>query len=384
MIRWVQTRLVIEKPTTHEKYYPSVLRASTQQSYPFSISYAEIEIASNIIGSTSTYISQLRFDDIVRLQVSIKMNPNEKTIWQDIFQGRIMDLSCEYSDNNNNVTIYAQGHEAEAETAIITETYTHTSQDAKTVLSYYAQKYLTRLTYDSGYADTGKTFPQYDTTANQTYMSDLFADMEKVASYDWAIKIVPTYLNGNLSTRYIQWKAFPATATDKYKIIEGTPRVLSADFEIAGTGVRTYYRVNGDTPSGGSQYTDYDEDTALSTLYGRRAAVETQTWVKSTPQCKTIATGLLTEAKTPEVSGQAVLMGTPEVELCDLVQCKFPSIDLNGDYIHTNLTVKRISHLIDGGDYTTSLDLGKVRKTAYDYIGQVSKAVKTAKKNQCK
>ena len=140
MIRWVQTRLVIEKPTTHEKYYPSVLRASTQQSYPFSISYAEIEIASNIIGSTSTYISQLRFDDIVRLQVSIKMNPNEKTIWQDIFQGRIMDLSCEYSDNNNNVTIYAQGHEAEAETAIITETYTHTAQDAVCIQNRIPQR----------------------------------------------------------------------------------------------------------------------------------------------------------------------------------------------------------------------------------------------------
>lgn len=384
MIRWVQTRLIIEKPSTHEKYYPSVLRATTQKSYPFSVSYADIEIASNVIGSTKSYINQLRFDDIIRLQVSIKYNPNQRTIWQDIFEGRIMDLSCEYSESSNNVNIYAQGHEVEAETALIEETYTHTSQDCKTVLAYYAPKYLSRLTYDTNYADTSKIFPQYDTTANQTYMSDLFADMEKVASYDWAVKIIPTYSAGNLSTRYIQWKAFPSTVTDKYKIIEGTPRVLSADFEIAGTGVRTKYRVNGDTPSGGSQYTDYDEDTALSTLYGKRSAVETQTWVKSNPQCKTIATGLLTEAKTPEISGQAVLIGTPEVDLGDLVPCKFPSIDLNGSSISTNLTVKRVSHIIDGGDFTTSVDLGKVKKTAYDYIGQVSKTVKTCKKNQVK
>jgi len=384
MIRWVQTRLVIEKPLTHEKYYPSVLRATTQKSYPFSVSYADIEIASNVIGSTSSYINQLRFDDIIRLQVSIKYNPNQRTIWQDIFQGRIMDLSCEYSDNNNNVNIYAQGHEVEAETAIIEETYTHTSQDCKTVLAYYAPKYLSRLTYDTNYADPGKTFPQYDTTANQTYMSDLFADMEKVSGYDWAIQVIPTYSSGNLSTRYIQWKQFSSTVTDKYKVIEGTPRVLSADFEVAGSDVRTAYRVNGETPSGGSQYTWEEEDTALSTLYGKRTATETQTWVKSNTLCESIAEGLLAEGKTPSISGQAVLMGTPEVEIGDLVTCKFPSIDLNGSSISTNLTVKRVSHVIDGGDFTTSVDLEKVKKTAYDYIGQVSKTVKTCKKNQVK
>lgn len=384
MIRWVNVRLVIEKPATHEKYYPSVLRANTQKSYPFSVSYAEIEIASNIVGSTSSYISQLRFDDIVRLQVSIKYNPNQRTVWQDIFQGRIMDLSCGYSDNNNNVIIYAQGHEAEAETALITETYTHTSQDCKTVLGYYAPKYLSRLTYSDSYAETGKTFPKYDSTANQTFVADLFSDMEKVSGYDWAVKVVPTYSGGNLSTRYIQWKPFPQVATDKYKVIEGTPRVLSAEFEVAGKEVRTAYRVNGDTPSGASQYTGYADDSALISLYGKRSEVETQTWVKSNEQCNTIAAGLLTDAKTPGISGQATLIGTPEADLGDLVPCKFPSIDLNGSYINTNLTVKRVAHTIDGGDYTTTLNFEKVKKEAEDYIGWVSKAVKTAKKNQCK
>jgi hypothetical protein len=384
MIRWFQTRLIIEKPNTHEKYYPSVLRANTQKSSPFSIPYAEIDIASNVIGSTKSYINQLRFDDVLRLQVSIKYNPNQRTIWQDIFQGSVMDLSCNYTDNNNDVTIYAQGHEAEAETALIEETYTHTSQDCKTVLAYYAPKYLTRLTYDSAYADTGKTFPQYDTTANQTYMSDLFADMEKVSGYSWAVKVIPTYSSGNLSTRYIQWKQFPSTATDKYKIIEGTHRVLSAEFEVAGTPVRTAYRVNGDTPSGAAQYTGYASDSTLISRHGKRTAVEVQNWIKSNDSCNSIAAGLLAEGKTPEISGQVVIMGTPEADIGDLVTCKFPSIELNGSSINTNLTVKRVSHVIDGGDYTTTLDLGKVKKTAYDYIGQVSATAKTAKKNQCK
>lgn len=384
MIRWVQTRLVIEKPTTHEKYYPTVLSATTQKSYPFSVSYANIEIASNIVGSTSTYISQFRFDDIVRLQVSIKYNPNQRTVWQDLFSGRIVDLYCEYG-NNNNVTLYCQGHEAIAETSLIEETKNYSSStDARTVLEYFAGKYVSRLTYSASYADTGISFPTYDSTANQTYMSDLFSDMEKVAGYDWAIKAVPTYSNGNLSTVYIQWKPFSTTATDKYKVIEGTQRLLKADFSVEGKGVRTFYRVNGDTPSGSAQYTGSSEDAALSSLYGKRSDVDTQNWIKSNTLCASIAAGILLDVKVPEISGQVDVLGCPEAEIGDLVYCKIPSIDLNGSSVSGNFTVHRIQHKITENEFTTTFDLEKVRKTAYDYIGQVSTTAKTCKKNQVK
>jgi len=385
MIRWVQTRLIIEKPTTHEKYYPTVLSATTQKSYPFSISYADIELASNVVGSTSSYISQFRFDDIVRLQVSVKMNPNEKTVWQDIFEGRIVNMNCEYSQSNN-VKIYCYGHEAIAETSLITGTHTYVSStDAKTILADLAPLYVTRLTYSSAYADTGKLFPTYDTTANQTYMSDLFSDMEKIASYGWAVKAIPTYTStGNLSTVYIQWKAFPTVATDKYKVIEGTQRLLNADFSVEGKGVRTLYRINGDTPSGSTQYTGYAEDSTLSSLYGKRSEVDTQTWVKSNALCESIATGILAEVKTPEISGQVELLGTPEADICDLVYCKVPSIDLNGSYVNGNFTVHRVQHKITENEFTTTLDFEKVRKTAYDYINKAAAIAKTAKKNQCK
>lgn len=385
MIRWVQTRLIIEKPATHEKYYPTVLSATTQKSYPFSISYADIELASNVVGSTSSYISQFRFDDIVRLQVSVKMNPNEKTVWQDIFEGRIVNMNCEYSQSNN-VKIYCYGHEAIAETSLITGTHTYVSStDAKTILADLAPLYVTRLTYSSAYADSSKLFPNYDTTANQTYMSDLFSDMEKIASYGWAIKVIPTYTaTGNLSTVYIQWKAFPTTATNKYKVIEGTQRLLSADFSVEGKGVRTLYRVNGDTPSGSSQYTGYDEDTALSSLYGKRSEVDTQTWIKTNALCDSIAAGILAEVKTPEISGQVELLGTPEADIGDLVTCKVPSIDLNGSYINGNFTVHRVQHKITENEFTTTLDFEKLRKTAFDYVNKAASIAKTAKKNQCK
>ena len=381
MYRIVNTRLVIEKPTTHEKYYPPVIRASTQQTYPFSISYADIEIVSNTQAGTSGYIGQVRFDDIVRLQVSIKYNPYQKTVWQDIFEGRIMDMSSQFG-NSNNVTLFCQGHEVEAETAVIEEDYSFaTATDARSVLSYFS-KYLSRLSYSASYADTGTSFPTYDSTANQTYMRDLFSDMEAVSGYNWAVKVVPTYSSGNLSTRYIQWREMSQTASEQYKVIEGTSRMLSADFEVAGKGVRTAYRIYGDTPEGGSQYTGYASDAALISLYGKRTEVDTQTWIQSNSLAAAIAAGQLSEWKTPEVSGQVELIGTPEAEIGDLVYCKIPSEELNGASVDGNFTVYRVNHEIDRNSFKTYLDLGKVKKSIYDYIGQVSTVAKTCKKNQ--
>ena len=381
MYRIVNTRLVIEKPTTHEKYYPPVIRASTQQTYPFSVSYADIEIVSNTQAGTSGYIGQVRFDDIVRLQVSIKYNPYQKTVWQDIFQGRIMDMSSQFG-NSNNVTLFCQGHEVEAETAVIEEDYSFaTATDARSVLSYFS-KYLSRLSYSASYADTGTSFPTYDSTANQTYMRDLFSDMEAVSGYNWAVKVVPTYSSGNLSTRYIQWREMSQTASEQYKVIEGTSRMLSADFEVAGKGVRTAYRIYGDTPEGGSQYTGYASDAALISLYGKRTEVDTQTWIQSNSLAAAIAAGQLSEWKTPEVSGQVELIGTPEAEIGDLVYCKIPSEELNGASVDGNFTVYRVNHEIDRNSFKTYLDLGKVKKSIYDYIGQVSTVAKTCKKNQ--
>jgi len=383
MIRWVQTRLVIEKPVTHEKYYPKVLSASTQSSYPFSISNAAIELVSNARGSTSSYVSQVRFDDIVRLQVSIKYNPNQRTVWQDIFQGRIVDINAEFG-TNNNVQLYCLGHEADAETALIEETKAYTSAtDARDLLSYFS-KYLSRLEYSASYADAGVSLPTYDTTAHQTYVADLFSDMEKVSGFDWAIKTVPTYSNGNLDKVYLQWKPFPTVPVQQYKVIEGTSRLLNADFSSSGKKVRTAFRMFGESPSGGTQYTGYAEDAALVARYGKRTATETQTWIKSNSLCASIASGVLSGLKTPEVSGQVVLLGTPDAQTCDLVYCKIPSEDLNGEQVNRNFHVYRVQHNITENDFYTTLDVGELRNDFYDYIGQVAKTANICRKNQVK
>lgn len=384
MIRWINTRLVVENPETHNIYYPSVLSASTQESSNFSVGFAEIELASNVIGSTASYISQFRYDDIVRLQTSIKMNPNEMTVWQDLFHGRIVDMDCGYgTNNNNNVQLYCEGHERAAITALIEETKSYSSAtDARALLEYFS-KYSTRLTYSSSYSDTGISMPTYDSKANQTHLSDLYTDMEKVAGNNWRLTTVPTFTAAGLLDKvYLQWKPNPSVATDQYKVYEGSSRIINANFSVSGSGIRTFYRVNGETPSGGTQYTGYAEDTALSTKYGKMAEVDTETWAKSNALCASIAAGMLADNKEPKVTGTAELILTPAARPGDLVPCKFRSIDLNGSYIDVAIRAKRVRHTISNQKCSTNIDLGKIQKNAYDFINSATSAAKSAKKNQ--
>lgn len=380
MIRIVNTRLVVEKPSTHAKYYPKVISATTQQSYPFSVSGADIEVVANNAPFSSGYASPVGFDDIIRLQVSIRYDKNEKNVWQDIFHGRVETPSSVYGDGNQ-LKIYAVGHEGELRTDLIEETKTYTSAtDAKTLLAYFS-KYFSRLTYSDSRADAGVSFPTCDTTKDQTYLIDLIQDMETNAGYDWAFKVIPTYDSAkNLSVVYVQWKPFSSTPVTSYKIIEGTHRLISADFEADGESVRTFQRIYGATPDGGSQYTGSAVDAALVALYGKRSDVNTYPWIKSDSLAGSVAAGLLSSSKLPVTSGQVLLVGTPEAQIGDYVYLKIPSLELNGESIEGYFHVYRVQHMLDKGQFHTMLDVGKVKKVAEDYLAQVSATAKLVKK----
>lgn len=390
MIRIVNVRLVVEKTSTHAKYYPQVIAATTQHSYPFSVSGASIDVVSNNSPASSGYASPINFDDIIRLQVSVKMDRTEKTVWQDIFHGRIENLSSEYG-TGNQLRIYAVGHEAELRTDLIEETKEYTtSTDAKTLLSYFS-KYFNRLTYSDSRASTGVVFPTFDTNADQMNLMDLISDMETNSGLKWIFEVVPTYDSSkNLSTRYVSWRqfvtagSFTATPVDSYKVIEGTQRLIAADFDVEGEGVFTFHRIYGATPDGGSQYKGSAVDAALSALYGRRSTVDTYPWIKSNSLCDSVAAGLLSSEKDPETSGQVLLIGTPQAKLGDYVYVKIPSEEINGDSILGYFYVKRIQHLIDRAKFHTLLDFGKVRPEAEDYIARVSATTKLCKKSLVK
>lgn len=384
VIRIVNARLVVEKPGSHQKFYPKVISASTQQSYPLSVSGADITLISNSSARTAGYISPVAFDDITRLQVSVKYHRDEATVWQDLFHGRVETPSVSFG-NNNQLKLYCVGHEGELRTDLIEETKAYTSAtDAKALLAYFS-KYFSRLTYSDTLAQTGVSFPTYDATKDQTYLLDMVKAMEENAGYDWAFKVIPTYdSNKNLSAIYTQWKPFSTTPIKSYQIIEGTHRLVAADFEADGESVRTFQRVCGDKPSDGTQYTGSAVDAALATLYGRRSDVNSYPWIKSNSLCDSVAAGLLTSSKLPVTSGQCVLIGTPEAQIGDYVYLKLPSLELNGASIKGYFYVYRVKHLLDKGKFHTVLDVGKVKKVAEDYLAQVATTAKLCKKSLVK
>jgi hypothetical protein len=209
--------------------------------------------------------------------------------------------------------------------------------------------------------------------------------MEENSGYDHIFKVVPTYTTAkNLDKVYVQWRPFSTTAVTSYKVIEGTYRLISADFEADGEAVRTFQRIYGATPTTGSQYTESAINSTLVSLYGKKSEVGTYPWIKSNDLCKSIATGLLKASELPVTSGQVLLIGTPQAQVGDLVYVKIPSLELNGASIIDYFYVYRVQHIFDKGKFHTLLDVGKVKKVAEDYLAQVASTVKICKKSLVK
>jgi hypothetical protein len=340
----------------------------------------DVEIVTNTNSGTSGYTSPIRADDIIRVQVSTKMNPLERTVWEDLFSGTIQEIEGTYG-NKNTITLHCVGHIEEAEWTDIEETKAWTSAtDAQAVFQYFLESkgYKRRLTYNSNYVKPGITFTNYSTTVNQNTFSDVISDMEKYSGNTYRASATPIYDSlGNLDTVYLSWNPLDTIVTDKYKIIEGTSRYISSTFASSIEDLVTRYTVIGSTTSG---YKATATNAAAITNYGKRSKTDTFSWITSTAGCSTIATNVLTDIDDPALVGTATIIGTPQAHPGDLVYCKSPSQEVNGSIIDTNMTVFRVSHIF-GSKFITSLDLGRINTTAYDYIGKFSKEIKCCKKN---
>ena len=396
MIRIVTCRLVIEKFDTHEKYHPKIISFNTQESYPLSNSpQASIKIISTTNAYTAETISNVEFDDIVRLQVSIQYSALEKYVWVDIFEGRVQNLSKNFS-SSDEIELTCVGHIAEAYYTIFPSDATWTNTDARTVLSTICTGRLSRVIYSSSYADTGLTLPDYNAEAQQ-YISDVFEDMEKLSGYTRMINVRPIYLtNGNFDKAWLLWRLLPSQIATSYRIIEGTPRLLEASFDVIGDEVAnyryvygaTYQTTAGDPPvTTDHQYEGTSTDPSSISKFGNRYKTDTFNWVKSSSLCASIASGLVSDSKLPYVSGQVKLEGTPDAKVGDRVMVKIPSLEINNIMISGNYTVFRVTHDFSNQGYFTTLDLGRIKKNEYDYWQKnITKEVKTCKKcvKKCK
>jgi hypothetical protein len=384
----VEFRVAIQKKATPKnKYYPKLVSATTQDQCHFSVPSADIEIVTNTQYNTSGYISPIRYDDYIRLQVSIKMNPNEKTVWTDIFNGTIQSIDSSIGESGNTAKLHCVGFMDEVLWTPIQENLNLTdSHDAREYFDRFinVQGYHRYLKYSNTYAQVGVLIPSYSTTINQTFFSDVIEDMEKMSGYHFRAYALPIYdSQGNVYEVYLAWKQLSSVVTDKYKVIEGTHRYISSEFSSSIEDLANIFTVIG-ASNGASPYVGESQDSSSIALYGTRKKVESQNWILSNAQANAASDGLLSDAKSPVLVGKAVLIGTPACNVGDLVYCKSPSQEVSGSTIDANMTVYRVSHNISASGYTTTLDLGRIKKSAYDYIGYVVKTVKTNKKNSCR
>jgi hypothetical protein len=394
MLQIIETKLVIQRDNvTKDKYYPKVINATTSYQYPFSIPTATIEIITNMNNATDGYVSPVRVDDIVTLSVSTKTNPKEKTVWEKIFEGRVRDISSPYG-NKNTSTLFCLGHIGESGKALCDLDLEYTSKDASYIIDqvcFENPPWLFRVARDINLLESGATIDYFSISANQRYVSDVFQDLEKLAKHHYYFSIVCKYDTlGNLVAPYLRWRHFPEKMTNKYAIIEGSERLLSAEFKSSADELWNYVRVCGenvqtaDTGTGDiadDQYTGAAKSSASITKYGHCSKVITVTGIESDYMCANIAKFMVVKFRNPIVSGQAVIMGTPSVRLGDLVHVKLKSLEINGSPIDKNYHVYKVEHRIDGKSFTTSLDFTKIKKKPEDYIADFAKQSRVAENN---
>lgn len=399
MLHKPRIRLVVQdKNEPYNKYYPTVLSATVNYSYPFTVPTANIEIVTNRTPETSGYISPLKVDYIVRLQTSITFSRSEKTVWSDIFEGRVNAISSPFGDRNTT-TLECVGHIYEATYTLIEKNYNFSgSIDAVSLLDYVINTdgYLDRLTYTRSTDKThyGVILTDYTVKRDQRYIHDLISDLEKIGQHQYYAGVKTVYnTSGTLTQVFLTWLKFPDTVTQKYKVIEGTHRLLDASFESTTEDMWNAVRIYGDTyqvTSGDppvttdKQYTDSAYDSVYIASYGRRMKVETVTGMTTNNQCVQLAIGLVQVSKLPYVVGEVTIFGTSYAKVGDLVYVKIPSLEINGASIDGNYRVVKVTHNISQNTFTTKLQFGRLKNDVSDYISQTKRQTRINNCNHIK
>ena len=367
MYRNVDVRLVIES-SNGNLFYPVVLSFNVSEQYPFSVKVANISILTSIASGTSAYISPIRFDNVVRLQANITYSADELPVWIDFFEGRIIDINTKYgSDNVTNLVCKGHGHEAEY--TLIRADTTWSSKTTGSILEYVVSTYLSRI--EAGSFDDGATLINYNIKEDQKYVSDVIGQIEQLEGYDHRFSIDTTYDDtGKLDSTSAKWEEFSSVATDKYKVIEGTPRMLSADFQSGGDAVYNYVIIYGQQTD--PQKVGSSSDTTSISNYDARYYVTSNTGLLTDQLCSDISEAIVDKYSEPLVTGKVSLLFTPEAKPCDLVSCYIPSLEINGESIDDDFRVARIQHSGSANGITTTIDFTNIVLDPVDIITDLS------------
>ena len=360
-------RLVIQKPSgNNDIYYPNVLSGSSTSVYPFAVPTARFVVVSNSSASTSTYLSPVRDDDIVRFQVNHTYTVDEKDVWIDVFEGRVNGIAAVFNSSENTTTINCIGHGNSLKHTSTPTTVGHTAKTTGFIIETLMPA-MARISDDDTLLDiSGSTsISQFDLKKDSQKIMDVVRDLESLELYGYIFRLQPVYDSGGVLTSIEPvWEAISSTGTDKLIINESAQSFISASFESNISKMRNRFTVYG---GGSPQVSASVQDTALQAIYDIREQVEVDKTIATAAMCTEIATAALDRWKNPIITGTVTIRGNPYIRVGDRVTCNIPSIVINGEPIDDTYLIYRVTHNIDNG-YTTTLVLGEIDMSASELI----------------
>lgn len=366
-MRLIKTKCIVQNKDGSDKYYPKVLRVNTSESFPWSAPIASIEINTHLIGGTAGYMSPIRNDAIIRLQVDVRNTSNEKSIWQDIFEGRVMESESSFG-LSNTTTLICRGHSEEMLFRAVTADYSTSSARTGTMLASLVSSYLSRLT-DDGLIDTtaSTVIPEFNVQQDTKFMQDVIREFESLEAYGYIFKVVTNYLsNGDLDTNLVSWQPVPSLSKT-VQIIQGTPRLISARFSKSIENVVEDIKIYG--ASGTPQKVGVSVDGSPS--YGTRHHRGVDTSIATNQLCEDLSVATRSRFGAGITKGSVTILGDPNITVGDLIYVKIPSIVVDGSSIDGNYRVKRMSHTIDSRGWFTYLELGDLIESPADILAGV-------------
>jgi hypothetical protein len=354
-------RLIVETKAGN-LYYPAITGGQIIKQFPFSCSTANIEIPIDSTVSLA-HISPIRCDDVIRVQTCLRADPDESVVYQDCFEGRIMQMS--HSDSPNVVTLTCRGHEEEAVYRAVTSDYSAASTGTGAILTALHGSYMDRVTTGANMA-SGTTLTSYNVDHHSKFMADVIRELEELEGYTYRYSVRPVYSGGMLSSTEALWQEISTTPTTQYQVISGSRRYIRSTWQTKIDSLVNAVNIYGDNSS--TQKTGSDSDSTSQSSYNQRDHIETDLSLSTDALCSAMAEAVVDKFKDPLIAGQCVLQLTPAAEPGDLVHCDVQDVYVEGDPVAGDYVVHRVVHNLS--DMTTTLEVGALVENVSDMISE--------------
>jgi len=233
MSRKIDLRCIVQRNnTSKDKYHPKITSVYISSTFPWTCPTATVVINTNISTGSAGYVPPIQVDDIIRVQVNVMYSSDEKPVYQDIFEGRIMKMEVSLG-KDNPTTLQCRGHAEELLYRMVTADYSASSTTTGAMLSALLT-YLSRLTNDSPSlidSSGSSSIASYNIKDDTKFMVDVVREFEALEAYEYIFSVIPEYdSSDNLSDVFASWQSVPLVASSTVQIIEGTSRLLTASF----------------------------------------------------------------------------------------------------------------------------------------------------------